>query len=241
VSGYIDLHVHFVPGVDDGVRTRDEAISMCRELSAVGFEQLVATPHMRLGMFDNTRTQLESAFRAFQSDASQVPGIPLLGLASEQHCDSGLADGLLAGGLLPYPGQRAILLEFGYEAFPFAVEKILHKLALKGLRPLLAHPERYTPLFKRTDGLDPLLDIDVAMQLDLLSLVGKYGKAAQRAAERMLEEGVYCVAASDAHGVQDVPLVATAIARLFALVGADEARTLLSENPRRLLVGEGTL
>jgi protein-tyrosine phosphatase len=241
VSGYIDLHVHFVPGVDDGARTHDDALAMCRELGAIGFEQLVATPHMRLGMFDNSRARLEIAFGAFHAEASQVPGVPLLGLASEQHCDSGLADGLLGGSLLPYPGQKAILLEFGYEAFPFSVEKILHRVALKGLRPVLAHPERYVPLFKHTDGLDPLLDLDVAMQLDLLSLVGKYGKAAQRAAERMLEEGVYSVAASDAHGVQDVPLVATAIARLFALVGPDEATTLLGENPRRLLAGEATL
>jgi len=102
----------------------------------------------------------------------------------------------------------------------------------------LAHPERYAPLYKRTDPLDRLLDQDVAMQLDLLSLTGKYGRVPQRAAERMLEEGVYAIAASDAHSPADLAPLSRAIERLVALVGRDDAQMLLADNPRRLLNGE---
>lgn len=240
MSGYVDLHVHYVPGVDDGARSDDEGLSLCRELAALGYERLVATPHMRLGMFDNKRPALEAAFARFAALA-EAAGLPVqLGLGSEQHCDAGLLDELGRGGLLPYPGARAILVEFAYDSFPVAVEQLLFKLAVKRLRPVLAHPERYAPLYKRTDPLDRLLDQDVAMQLDLLSLVGKYGRATQRAAERMLEEGVYTIAASDAHGPADAALLARALVRLEELVGKAEAQLMLADNPRRLLQGEVT-
>ena len=81
----------------------------------------------------------------------------------------------------------------------------------------------------------------MGLQLDLMALVGKYGRAACGAAERMLEEGVYTVAASDAHSPDDVPQVAKGIERLYKLVGDDEALILLSDNPRRLLEGLATL
>jgi protein-tyrosine phosphatase len=70
-----------------------------------------------------------------------------------------------------------------------------------------------------------------------MSLVGRYGRASQRAAERMLDEGVYYAACSDAHRPTDVEHVEDAIGRLIDLVGEEEAEELLSENPRRILSG----
>ena len=85
--------------------------------------------------------------------------------------------------------------------------------------------------------LDPLLDAGAIPQLDLMSLVGRYGRQPQRAAERLLSEGLYYLACSDAHRAIDVDLVRDAIARLRALVGREEADALMGENPRRILAG----
>ena len=109
------------------------------------------------------------------------------------------------------------------------------------MRPIIAHPERYLPLFKRTDPVDGLLDQEIGLQLDLMSLVGKYGRSARKAAERMLDEGAYTIAATDTHGVPDLARVAEALKLLHKLVGDEEAQILLAENPRRLLAGEATL
>jgi protein-tyrosine phosphatase len=240
MSGFIDLHLHFVPGVDDGARTLEEALTMCRELRAVGFSKLVTTPHIRSGMFDNRKPALVQAFDGLVAAAQGQPGLPELALSAEHHCDALFLELFQGGGLLPFPGGHAVLVEFPNETIPVAFDQIVFKLALKGLRPIVAHPERYTPLFKRTDPIDRFLDQDVGLQLDLLSLVGKFGRTPRKAAERMLEEGAYLVAASDAHHPDDVPRVAEAIALLHRLVGDEEADTLLRENPRRLLAGEPT-
>jgi protein-tyrosine phosphatase len=240
VSGYIDLHLHFVPSVDDGVRSNDEALRLCRALKSIGYGTLITTPHIRSGMFDNRREGLLSAFAAFQRLAQATPDMPAIGLSAEHHCDTVLLELLRDDGLLPYPGGRAILVEFGYDSLPVAVEHVLFKLALKRLRPIIAHPERCAPLFRKTAPIERLLDQDVGLQMDLMALTGKYGRSACAAAERMLEEGVYTVAASDAHSPDDVPEVAKGIERLYKLVGDEEALLLLSENPRCLLEGLAT-
>jgi protein-tyrosine phosphatase len=241
VSGFIDLHLHYVPGVDDGVTTLEDALKVCRGLKSLGYERLVTTPHIREGMFENDRDGLTAAFTRLLAELGEDPSLPVLELSAEHHCDARFLERLERDALLPYPGRHALLLECPNEAFPVALDRLVFRIANKGLRTVIAHPERCVPLFKRTDPIDKLLDQEVALQLDLMSLVGKYGRAARKAAERMLEEGAYTIAASDTHGIPDLARVGEAIDTLHKRVGDDEARLLLAENPRRLLTGEATL
>lgn len=238
MSGYIDLHLHIVPSVDDGVRSLQESLTVCRGLKALGFDHLVTTPHIRRGMFENRKANLTQAFQEFAAQVATEPDMPALSLSAEHHCDDLFLELFQAGDLLPYPGGRALLLEFANESLPLGIEKLAFNLRLKGLTPVVAHPERYVPLFKRTDPIDKLLEQEVAFQLDLMSLVGKYGRNARNAAERMLEEGVYAIAASDCHRLDDLQRTQEALERLRELVGQAEAQLLLSENPGRLLSGK---
>ena len=241
MAGFIDLHLHYLPGVDDGVGSVADATKICRELKAMGYARLVTTPHIRSGMFDNRRAGLEQAFAQLLRELGDDSRLPELALSAEHHCDATFLELFEAGELLPYPGGRAVLVEFANEMLPVAFDRLAFRLASKGLKPIIAHPERYVPLFKRTDPVEALLDQEVGLQLDLMSLVGKYGRSARRAAERMLEEGAYTIAATDTHRVEDLARVSEALGLLHKLVGEEEASLLLAENPRRLLTGEPTL
>ncbi len=237
-SGFVDLHCHYLPGIDDGVRTLAEGLEVLAGLRALGYETVIATPHIRTAMFENRKPGLEAAFAELTAMSEGVPGLPQLGLAAEHYCDDVFWELFTKGQALPYPGGKAALVEFHYEVWPQRVEARFFDMQLGGVRPVLAHPERYAALFRRTDPLDPLLDGGVVALLDLMSLVGRYGRSTQRAAERMLDEGVYYAACTDCHRPSDVALVADAIARLRELVGDEETEELLDENPRRVLSGE---
>ena len=103
---------------------------------------------------------------------------------------------------------------------------------------MLAHPERYEPVWRDDACLDPLLDAGAHLLLDVCALVGKYGRAPQRAAEKLLEEDAYEAACSDAHKPQRRRASScSAIERLEALVGAAEAKRLLADGPRGILGG----
>jgi len=239
VRGFVDLHCHWVAAIDDGAKTPDEGLAMLRALRAAGFDEVVATPHMRPGMFDNDRPGLERAFAAMQPILSGVSGeVPTVHLASEHFFDDVVFGRIVRGEALPYPGGKAVLVELGQGAFPARLQHRFFDVKRAGLTPVLAHPERYEPVWKDDACLDPLLDAGAHLLLDVCALVGKYGRAPQRAAEKLLEDDAYEAACSDAHKPKDVEDVVRAIERLEQMVGKPEAMRLLSEGPLGIL-GQG--
>ncbi len=246
--GFVDLHCHWVAAIDDGARTAEEGVTMLRRLREVGFDDVVATPHMRPGMFDNDRQRIERAFAEMQRILSDTPEIPTVHLGSEHFFDDVVFGRLVRGEALPYrpapTGTGAsrgppspVLIEFGQGAFPLRAQHRFFDLRRAGLQPVLAHPERYDPVWRDDACLDPLLDAGAHLLLDVCALVGKYGRAPQRAAEKLLEDDAYEAACSDAHRPADVDIVAQAIDRLMELVGGEEGRRLLGEGPRSILRG----
>ncbi len=232
-TGYIDLHCHCVPGVDDGVRTHEEASELLLGLASLGFGQVVATPHMRPGLFDNTRVQLEAAFSELHPSARW----PALTLACEHYFDGVVFERLLQGNGLPYPGARAVLLEFYDCTFETTVQHRLAQLNRRRMRPVIAHPERYPKLAASPQHVERLLDVGAVLLLDIASLVGHYGRAPRRAAERLLDAGFYAAACSDAHRPRDLPVIAQALDLLAARYGAEEQQRLLCDGPRAILDG----
>lgn len=238
MRGFIDLHSHWIAAIDDGCRTPSDGLELLRGLRQAGFSTVVATPHMRPGMFDNDRAALEGAYAAMQphlAEGAAAGDLPIVHLSSEHFLDDVVFQRIASGRGLPYPGAKAVLVEFPVQAFPSHVAHRFFDLKRKGLTAVLAHPERYQPVWKDDACLEPLFDAGAQLLLDVCSLVGKYGRAAQRAAEKLLEEDAYEAACSDAHKPRDVDDVVRAIERLEAMVGREEANRLLAEGPRGIL------
>jgi protein-tyrosine phosphatase len=237
VRGFIDLHSHWIAGIDDGARSPEEGIALLRGLYQAGFSTVVATPHMRPGMFDNTQSTLRAAYEATRAALAGAPDLPALDLSSEHFFDDIVYQRLMEGGALPYPGGHAALVEFPNRAFPARVAHRFFDLRRRKIRPVIAHPERYEPVFKDIRVLDPLLDGGAVLLLDVAALTGKYGRAPRKAAEELLEEGYYYAACSDAHAARDVAEVKKGIDLVFDQLGQEEASFLLVDGPRSILEG----
>jgi protein-tyrosine phosphatase len=237
MRGYVDIHCHWLPGVDDGAESLDDSIALLERLRAAGFDQVVATPHMRAGMFDNSREDLERVFAEVAPIIRGRASLPAIELSCEHHLDDVVFHRLLRGGGLPYPAGKTVLIELPYDRFPVRLSERLFELRCQRLRPVLAHPERYRPVWKDLSILDPLLDGGTVLLLDVGALSGKYGRATRRCAEALLEAGYLYAACSDAHRTTDVDAVERGIERLVALAGEDEASFLLRDGPTNILAG----
>jgi protein-tyrosine phosphatase len=237
MAGYVDLHCHWVPGIDDGVRSADEGVELLRRLRAAGFEHVVATPHMRPGMFPNDRSSIEAAYQTMAARVAQETAMPSVGLGSEHYLDDEVFARLVRGEGIAYPGGHAILVELHADIFPLHLDERMRDLRRAGLRPVLAHPERYRKIWSDVSVLDDLLAVGVLLLLDVASLAGKYGSKPQKTAESLLREGYYYAACSDAHRPDDVASVQAGIERLGRLAGQEDASYLLSEGPRSILDG----
>ena len=210
---------------------------MLRELRAAGFATVVATPHMRPGLFDNDAPRLRVAYAAAREALASEQDLPALDLASEHYFDDVVFARLLDGTGLPYPGQKAVLLEFYESAFPPSLERRFFDLRRRGLLPVIAHPERYQAIWRSEQALERLLDAGAVALLDSASLVGKYGRRARRCAEALLDKELYHAACSDAHRPADVGEVARSMEVIRKRYGDDELTALFVEGPREILAG----
>jgi len=234
-TGYIDLHCHILPGVDDGARELEDSLELVSGLVELGFTRLIATPHLRPGVFDLPVAELRARYAEFSAWLADACPKAEVALAAEHYYDDVNHLRLLRSEGLPYPGGRAALIELGSGEFPAHLEPRLAELTRARLVPVLAHPERCRALARSHEPLARLLDLGVLALLDLGALVGRYGERAEANAHRLLEEGCYFAACSDAHRPSDLDMLRRAIERLGQLVGDDQQRELLWSGPLRLL------
>ena len=236
---YIDLHCHPIPGLDDGARTLYDGVALLAGLARLGFSHVVATPHIRTGLWANRRATIEpaaaalhAALRSARDDGTVVPE---LSIAAEHLFDDVSWELFVDGQAMLYPGASSALIEFLYDVIPLRVEMRIWRLCQKGIVPVLAHPERYSPLAHDSERLEELVGAGARPLLDVMSLVGAYGRTAKAAAERILGEGLYAAACTDAHKSADLPTIESALAALDRIVGAAGVRALLVDEPARLI------
>lgn len=237
--GFVDLHSHVLPGLDDGSPDLATSIAMLRALEAVGFERIAATPHQKEAQFLPDAAAIDHAFGQVQG-ALHDAGIRLeLSLAAENFWDATFFRRWQDGTVPRYDGGRAFLFEIAPADLPTRFVETLFQIRVKGFLPVLAHPERYRAIADDLSFAEKL-GADTPLVVDLGALAGYHGWRTGRVARRLVAEGLAHAAASDVHEPSDVRAAAEGIAWIRKKLGVRAVTRLCDENPRRILAGEGT-
>ncbi len=237
-SSLIDIHNHFVPGVDDGAPTIDDALRYLGEFVEQGISRVVTTPHLSARhLRSGRRAGIEAAFRELEAAvAEELPDLRLEG--SYEICldepDADMTDpalGLSDGG--------ALLVEFPMLMLPAFPEQMIERVTAQGWRAVLAHPERYFGIGGNPGWIPRWRAMGVLMCVNAGSLWGEYGAEAERVSHLMLAEGLVDLVASDHHAR---PHRATSIRSVWDLLvdagHLEQAWLLLRDNPLAVLTGE---
>ena len=232
----IDLHIHFLPGVDDGAGSLEESIGMCRTAADAGCLDLVATPHQRREWGDLDPKELRSLLAEVQV---AVGSSPRLHLGAEVRAGSGFLEQLELpdrGGLLALADTDSLLVEFSQSATQQEVENIVHEMGLLGFRPIVAHPE-FIPVLAQDLGLmRRLIDLGAQMQITAMSVTGDFGRPTQRIVGGIIEAGCAHFVASDAHSLDwRPPGLRAAFDSIERAWGTELAEQLTVSNPRAVL------
>lgn len=194
LQGFTDWHSHLLPGVDDGVRTMEEALDILALYGRLGVKSVWLTPHIMEDV-PNTTVRLRERFEELRAN---YQGTVKLNLAAEYMLDNLFRERLGDGDLLPLGEQGdRLLVETSYYNPPINLYGLLERIRSKGFRPVLAHPERY--IYMEDADYRKLKAGGVEFQLNLLSLAGMYGKEAGTKAGRLLKAGYYDLAGTDVH------------------------------------------
>lgn len=241
----IDIHCHYLPAVDDGAADIQDSIALVRLGVRDGVRQFVLTPHVYVGRWDNALDDLRPKFEAFKRLIRSKQIDAQLYLGAEVHLLAESID-LIERGRVPFiggwAGERAVLLELHDARIPpFAVEAVRH-LRRRQIRPIIAHPERNKSVMTDPACLEPFLAEGCLLQMTAGSIVGRFGKPAERTAMDLLDRGWIHFVASDAHNqLHRPPLMRAARRRLGEHFGVDVARELTQDAPSTLVAGRAAL
>jgi protein-tyrosine phosphatase len=202
-SVLVDMHSHLLPGLDDGSESLEDSIILIKEFVALGYKKLICTPHIMGDFYKNTPEIIYEKLAELRKEVKYA-GINIqLEAAAEYYLDEWFMDRLdNKDTLLTFGEGKYILFETSYINSSSYLNEALFKIKSLGLRPVLAHPERYTYLYEKFDKFVELYQKDVFFQININSLSGYYSKPSQIFAQKLIENNMVSFIGSDCHGIR---------------------------------------
>lgn len=194
LHGFVDIHCHVLPGLDDGAKNMDATRSMLQTYHNMGVQKVIATPHILKGSYPNTG---ETIGAAFDKVLSEIGESIIYNASAEYMMDEDFETMLARKELLPLK-HNYVLVEMSYFQKPLNLKELIFNLEQQGYIPVLAHPERYN-FIKTIEEFQDLKKRGCRFQLNLLSLSAHYGPEIQKKASLLLKHDMYDFTATDAH------------------------------------------
>lgn len=232
----LDLHCHILPGIDDGATDLDMALQMARMAADDGIGTIACTPHIYPGMYENDATGIRAAIVAFQAELDQRD-IPLrLVEGADVHLDLDLVGKIRDGHVPTIAASRYLLLEPPHHVAPPRFEESIFQLMVAGYIPVITHPERLSWIEGHYDVFERLVKAGAWMQITAGSVTGRFGKRPLYWAEKMLEEHLVHILATDAHHPRRrPPLLAEGRDAAARRVGGQEATHMVLTRPQGIV------
>jgi protein-tyrosine phosphatase len=237
----IDLHCHYLPGVDDGARDLDAGLALASAAVQDGVRIAVLTPHIFAGRWSNTLSSLKPRFDAFVQSMAQA-SIPLdVRLGAEVRLVHQSLTQYEAGEipiLGRWNGLDVLLLEFPDAVIPVGAMKAVEFLMRRGALPMIAHPERNRDVMRDPDRMRPFVETGCLLQLTAASVCGRFGRPAHDTSLALLDRGWVAAVATDAHNIAHrPPILGHARKVLCERYGAELACRLTETLPAAIVSG----
>jgi protein-tyrosine phosphatase len=239
--GLIDFHCHILPGLDDGPEDLQQSLEMARIAVLDGISGIVCTPHLSTSFPGNNRKVILAAVEALRSRLKDEEIELELYPGCEMAIDSDLPEEMAAGELLSLNDNgNAALIEMPVEmVLPDMMMKFFAIMQLKGITPILAHPERNHQLAKNPPILSEWIEAGVLVQITGDSLKGHYGGRIRDFSLKLLNQRMVHFVGTDSHNPHSRrPVLSEARAIVESALGAEEAQKIFYENPAAVLNGK---
>jgi len=192
----VDMHSHVLPGIDDGAQTPQESIYLIRKMMALGINKIIATPHIMIDYYRNTRETINASLEILKAELIKENIDIVVEAAAEHYFDETFEARVNSGNLMTM-GDNYVLFEFSFINTPPVYIPVIQKLKDMGYRPILAHPERYP--YMTLENYKNLHDWGCDFQLNTISLTGYYGRETKAAAELLIDNQLIDFISSDMH------------------------------------------
>jgi protein-tyrosine phosphatase len=202
----VDVHSHFIPGIDDGAKTMDDSLELISEFKAMGYRKVITTPHVMSDYYKNTPEiilgGLEKVRAALKENSIDIE----IEAAAEYYLDGDLDDKINNKELLTF-GKKYVLFELPFVSEPAIMNSTIFNMQTAGYKPIMAHVERYPFWHREWEKYETLFDKGVVLQCNIGSLTGAYGPEVRKIAERLVDADMITLLGSDCHHIRHVEMV----------------------------------
>lgn len=232
----IDIHHHLLFGLDDGAKDLDTSVAMAEMAAADGITHIVCTPHA------NSHYRFDPAVNAEKLEQlrERVGSKITLGLGCDFHLSfENIDDARRNPAKYTINGKNYLLVEFADLSIPPQMTQVFYEFLLRGIQPILTHPERNPTIQKSPQRLTEWLHAGCLVQVTASSLTGRFGRAAESFSHQLLRENKVHFLATDAHNLQlRPPRMKEAYEFVARHHGTEIAERLCVTNPRAAFFGE---
>lgn len=235
--GYIDIHSHILPNMDDGSRSLRQSLSMLRIACEEGIGLMMATPHNMPGKGCPEAAVVQEAVEklAEQARRENLPVEILCG--TEYYYREEVLELLEAEQGITLGDSDCVLVEFDPMVDRIYFRNALRDILGTGYRPVVAHVERYGRVMEDTALLRDLKKMGILLQVNSLSVTGENGRQTKKAVRNLLKEGLVDFVATDAHSDgHRAPYMEKCAEILYKKYGGNYADALLFGNAERLII-----
>lgn len=203
-----DMHSHLIPGIDDGAKDEQTALLMIEGLKALGFTQLITTPHIMKSYFDNNEQIIQNGQQNF-NDKYHTNVVA----AAEYFVDESFVEKIKNNMPLLTFGDNYVLIEVSMGVKDKQLEEAVFELTSRNYKPVLAHCERYPYMFEHgtLSYYEKLKDADVLLQVNIRSFLGQYGEIQKKIARKLAANDMIDFLGTDIHNELQLPMLKDAL------------------------------
>lgn len=191
----IDIHSHIIPGIDDGAKDAETSDKMLQIAKNSGTKAIFATPHYYRGRFETSYNDVllyTDELNKRIEDLKILPG-------QEVYIDNYTLQAYDSGTIGTLNNTKYMLLELPFDYLRGNETDIIYELRIKGIVPIIAHPERYSYIMQNPSNINSFIDEGCLFQINSGSLDGVFGRDVKKTANILIENGICSFIASDAH------------------------------------------
>ncbi len=229
--GYIDIHSHILPGLDDGSQSMEQTMEMLHIAEAEGITHIIATPHYKAGRFRADSEEINRLIEEVQKNAV-LDGLKIrIYPGTEIYYRSELENRLDSGDIHTLNHTAHVLVEFSpFEDYAY-IRNAAEEIFGIGYVPVIAHVERYQCLLKDIKKVQELKNMGCGIQVNASSITGDFGLTAKRFTGKLLNLELIDYIGTDAHDIgKRKPAMQKCAERLFKKCSEAYAKKLLYKN-----------
>lgn len=192
-----DIHAHISFGIDDGAKTKEEAILILKNLETKGVTDIILTPHY---IENSTYMTNEEERKKIIEELKLHTNINLY-IGNEVYVCDDILKLLQKKEISSLNNSRYLLMELPMHSKIRGLENIIYELTRNNIIPVIAHPERYSYVQKDPKYLDKYVEMGVLFQSNYGSVLGRYGRKVQKCVKHLLKNNYITFLGSDIHNL----------------------------------------